>query len=204
MHPLIPGLEVELKATARFQREAKHLLKKLWVHGAVSLPANAEDVTPSPLPGQARNPNRVGKLRRGVATEETNAGGGLVHSRGKLRGGNLRLIGACSSKMPVLTEETVKRAGLVEDRQIFVAVLWTSLVGEEGIAGPGSTWADPVSDTIGGEGIIIPTQVPLCGCGSQKLAVLHPARSAEASFTLRDLALIDTDSAGKSGASGRS
>jgi len=204
VHPLIPGLEVELETATRFQREAEHLLEERRVHGAIGLPANAKDVVSPPLPGQARNQDRMRKLWSGITAEETDAGGGLICPCGKLGGSHLRLIGGHPSKMPVLTEEAVKGAGLIKDRQILIAVFRASPVGEGGIASSSSPRANPIGNAVGGKGIIIPAQIPLCGRGSQKLAVLHSTCPAKASFSLGDLAFIDTDPTGKAGAMGRS
>lgn len=51
---------------------------------------------------------------------------------------------------------------------------------------------DPVGNTIGGEGIIIPVQVTLLGTAADDVATPFPAHSAISNVALFDLTSVDT------------
>ena len=97
--------------------------------------------------------------------------------------------------MPVLAEETIKGASLIEDSQVFVAILSPFRIGKPGIASASSTRTDPISYTVGGQGIIVPTDVTLGGSGTYKFILPVDAQSTVASTICRNAALVGTNTA---------
>jgi hypothetical protein len=61
--------------------------------------------------------------------------------------------------MPVLAKKAIKRTGLKKYRQIFIPGFSPLTMGIVRISGPGTPCTDPVSHTIGGQGIVIPGEV---------------------------------------------
>jgi len=94
--------------------------------------------------------------------------------------------------LPVLTEETIKGASLIEDSQVFAAILSPLRIGKPGIAGASSARADPISYTVGRQRIIVPTDITLGGSGTYKLISFIDAQSTIASTTYPNAALVGT------------
>jgi len=93
--------------------------------------------------------------------------------------------------VPILAEEAIEGTGLVENSQVFVAVLGSLSISKMGVAGPRPPGADPIGDAVGGQGIIIPADISLLGAGSDESALPILAQSAVAFPTLTNKALID-------------
>jgi hypothetical protein len=70
--------------------------------------------------------------------------------------------------MPVLAEQTVKGAGLIKDSQVLIAILSATRIGESGVTSSGTTGTHPVSDTVSGQGIIIPADISFASGGADK------------------------------------
>ncbi len=94
--------------------------------------------------------------------------------------------------MPVLTEQAIKGASLIENSQVLVAIFSSLSIGKLGIASASSTRTDPISYTVGGQGIMVPTEVALGSSGTYKLIYFIDAQPAVASTTCRNTALIGT------------
>ncbi len=80
----------------------------------------------------------------------------MVNSIRELTRRNILPTGCLISKVPVLAEKTVERAGKEEDRQVAVAVLRAAAVGKLRITGTGTPCTDPIADTVGRQRIVIP------------------------------------------------
>jgi hypothetical protein len=83
--------------------------------------------------------------------------------------------------MPVLTKQAIKGTGLVENSQIFITILRTVRVGKLGIASSRATGADPICHAIGGQRVIIPTNVGIVRRGDLELVCLVKAQPTIAS-----------------------
>jgi hypothetical protein len=80
--------------------------------------------------------------------------------------------------VPVLAEQTIEGAGLVEHGQVLIAVFWAVAVSKFWIARPSPTGTDPIRHTIGGQAVVIPTDV-----GSIRRGTLEPIRFIETKST---------------------
>jgi hypothetical protein len=58
--------------------------------------------------------------------------------------------------MPVLAIEAVKRAGMGKNREVLITVFRTFHIGIFRITASGSARADPITNAIGGQRIVIP------------------------------------------------
>ena len=97
--------------------------------------------------------------------------------------------------MPVLAEQAVKGAGLIKDGQVLIAIFSSTGIGEPGVTSPGATGTHPVSDTIGGQGIIIPADISPANCDADKLICLVGAQPTVTPLIHGDAAFIDTEPA---------
>jgi len=80
--------------------------------------------------------------------------------------------------MPVLAEQAIKGAGLIEDGQVLIAILSFPGIGKLGVTSPGSAGTDPISYAVGGQGIIIPADITFAGRGTDKSISPVDAQSA--------------------------
>jgi len=94
--------------------------------------------------------------------------------------------------MPVLTEQTVEGASLIEHRQVLVTIFRSRGIGKIWVTTSAASGTDPVGDAIGGEGIIIPVQVSLFRTAADDVATLFPAHSTISNVALFDLTSVDT------------
>jgi hypothetical protein len=92
---------------------------------------------------------------------------------------------------PVLTEKAVQAAAVVENSQVFVAIFWPFIVRVIRESTTGSSSADPVGNTIGGQGIIIPGIAPLPGRRRKPLSVPVFPHSTVPYRTFSDEALVE-------------
>ena len=195
MELLAPRLEVKLYTPPGAQRELGRLPQQCWVHRAIGLPADAEHPPPIPLQSETRGGKGVRKLRAGVAAKVANAGCLLIHLVGKVAGAHRRLLSCRQAVVPVLTEEAIEGAGLIEDGQVLISIFRPLPVGESGIAGPRSPGADPVGNAIGGQGVVVPADIPHPGAGPGDPAPPVCAQPAVASLARADDAFIDAKTA---------
>jgi len=148
------------------------------VHRAIGLPADAQNPALIPLQSQPGGTNGIGQLRGGVTPEVTYAGSVLINRLGQFQGIDPTLPCCRVTIVPVLTEQAIKGASLIENGQILIAIFSSTRVGKAGITSPGSTGTDPIGDTISRQGIIIPADVALAGGGTFKPIFLVGAQPA--------------------------
>ena len=72
----------------------------------------------------------MGKLGSGISPEKTDAAGLLISELGQFCRADPLLLVNPLPEAPILTEEAIEGTGLVEDRQVLVAVLRALCVGE--------------------------------------------------------------------------
>jgi len=94
--------------------------------------------------------------------------------------------------VPVLAEQTIKGASLIEDGQVLIAIFGSWRTGKLRVASPGSTRANPIGYTVGGQGIIIPADVAFPGSGTDKSIFSVGAQPAVAPAIWGDTACIGT------------
>jgi len=70
--------------------------------------------------------------------------------------------------VPVLAEQAIKGAGLIKDSQVLISTLSSSGIGKLRVTSPGSTGTDPISYAVGGQSIIVPTDIAFAGVGTFK------------------------------------
>jgi len=165
------------------------------MHRAIGLPADAEDSLLIPLQGKARGAKGVGKLRRGVTAEVTNTRGLFINLVGELRSLYPRLLACRQPVVPILAEEAIEGTGLVENSQVFVAIFRSLSISKIGITCPHSPGADPIGYAVGGQRVIIPTNVPLISTGTDESTLPVLTQSTVAFSTLPDKALIEAKAA---------
>ena len=78
--------------------------------------------------------------------------------------------------MPVLTKQAIEGTRLIENSQIFITKLRTVRVGKLRIASSYPTGADPICHAIGGQRVIIPTDIGIVRCGALEFACLPKAQ----------------------------
>ncbi len=83
--------------------------------------------------------------------------------------------------MPVLTKKAIKCAGLVENRQVIVTILRARGVGKGREACLGASRTDPISHTIGWQGVVVPAQVAILRAAAGYLARQVSSQAAIAS-----------------------
>jgi hypothetical protein len=97
--------------------------------------------------------------------------------------------------VPVLAEKAIKGAGLIKDGQVLITIFSSLRIGKPGITSPGSTGTDPISDAVGGQGIIIPTDLTFPGIGTFEPIFCVDAQSAISPALWGDTALVGTKTA---------
>jgi hypothetical protein len=73
--------------------------------------------------------------------------------------------------VPILAEEAIEGTGLVKNCQVLVAIFRSLSIGKIRITHPCSPGADPIGDAVGGQGVIIPANVPLIGTGPDESTI---------------------------------
>jgi len=101
----------------------------------------------------------VGKLWSRIPTEVTDTTGLGIHSLGQLLRTNPLSVPNPLPMRPVLTEQTVKRAAVIEDGKVFKTKFRARTVSIGGIPRSCSARADPISHTIGRKPVVIPTDI---------------------------------------------
>ena len=137
----------------------------------------------------------MGKLGGRVASKVADAGSLAINLAGQFKSTDLALFPCRMAVLPVLTEQAVEGACLIEDGQVFISELRSLAVAEIRVTHFGSGGADPISHTISGEGVIIPANIAAVGSGATQRLALIGSQSAVARTSGRDAALIDAKSA---------
>jgi hypothetical protein len=104
-----------------------------------------------------------------------------------------RLIPNSFSMSPVLAEKAVEGASVVEDRKILEPVFWAGGIGKSWESSSSSTRTNPISHTIGGQPIIIPTHISFKWRDSLQDPILSSPQATIAPATFWNLAFINTD-----------
>ena len=120
----------------------------------------------------------MGQLRLRVATKVADAGSAIIDCLRQTQGINAARLSCRVTIIPVLAEQAIKGAGLIKDSQVFIAIFSSLRIGKPGITSPGSTGTDPVSDAVGGQSIIIPTDIAFPGVGTFEPIFCVDAHSA--------------------------
>jgi hypothetical protein len=95
--------------------------------------------------------------------------------------------------MPVLTKQAIEGTSLIENSQIFIAILRAVRVGKLGIASSCPAGADPVCHAIGRQRVIIPTDIGIVRCGALEFACLPKAQPTIAPVPGGQAAFIQTN-----------
>jgi hypothetical protein len=83
--------------------------------------------------------------------------------------------------MPVLAKQAIEGTSLVENGQVFIAILRAIGTGKLGIASSRPSGANPICHAISGQRVIIPTDVGIVCCGAFELVCLVTAQPTIAS-----------------------
>ncbi len=131
------------------------------------------------------------ELRCWVASEVADTGCLLIHLVGKIVGTDLRCRSCGQAIVPVLAKEAVKGAGLIENGEVVIAELRTIAVGELGKSGTAASGTDPISDTIGGQRVMIARDIAFLPHGAAELAADVDPQTTIAPAGFGDAAFID-------------
>jgi len=162
------------------------------VHSAIGLPADTQDPPPISLQSQSRGAQGVGKLGAGVTAKVADASGSFVRLVGKQGSAYPGLLHYRQAVVPVLAEQAIEGAGLIEDSQVFIAIFRPIPIGEIGVTDPAPAGANPISDAIGGQGVMIPANIALFSAGPDKPTPDIVAQTAVAFPPRANEALVDT------------
>jgi len=99
-------------------------------------------------------------------------------------------------KVIILTVQAIKRAGIVKDSQVFIAVLRTAGNGISRVTAPLAACTDKICYTVRGKRIIVGGQVPFMGSSSLEFAGFDAAKAAKACASLGYPAPVDAKSTG--------
>jgi hypothetical protein len=163
------------------------------MHGAVGLPADAKNPTPPLSQSQSRHTQSVGQLRRRVTTKVAYTRGTFVNRIRQIGSTHLTILEGQGPIVPVLTKQAVERTGLVEHSQILVSVFRAVTIGELRVASSHAARTNPICHTIGGQRIVIPTDVGIIGGGTSELISFLPAQPAVTSNPGSKMAFVHTD-----------
>jgi len=131
-----------------------------------------------------------------VASEVANTGGVLVHLLRQPGSTHPFLVQRNLAVVPVLAEQAIERAGLVEHSQVLIAKLRPLAVTELGIASPTAPGTDPVSNTVGGQGVVIPANITFISTGSSQIAVLVIAKPTIAPIPRSHMTFVEAELTG--------
>jgi hypothetical protein len=93
--------------------------------------------------------------------------------------------------MPVLTEQAVEGASLIKNCQVLVTIFRSRKIGKIRVTTSAASGTDPVGNTIGGEGIIIPIQISLFRTAAYDASTFVSSDSAVSNPALLDLTAVD-------------
>src|SRR5512137_1849875 len=99
-------------------------------------------------------------------------------------------------EMPILAEETVERARMEKDRQIFIAALGPRTIRVLRIADACPTGAYPVTHTVRGKGVVIPGKFSHFRRHPYNFSPLVSPQSTIPCMTFRNPAFIHTQVTG--------
>jgi len=100
--------------------------------------------------------------------------------------------------VPVLAKQAIKRAGLIEDSQVLVAMFSSLGIGKLRVASSSAARTDPIGYAVGGQGIVVPTDVAFAGGGTDKSVPCVGAQSTIAPAICGNTAFIGAKLAYKS------
>ncbi len=100
--------------------------------------------------------------------------------------------------MPVLAKQAIKGASLIEDSQVLVAMFSSLGIGKPRVTSSSATRTDPIGYAVGGQGVIIPTDVAFPGGGTHKSIFSVDAQSTIAPAICGNTAFIGAKLAFKS------
>jgi len=100
--------------------------------------------------------------------------------------------------VPVLAEQAIKGASLIEDSQVLVAAFSSLRIGKLRVTGSSATGTNPIGHAVGGQGIIIPTDVAFPGGGTDESIFSVGAQSTIAPAICGNTAFIGAKLAYKS------
>lgn len=135
-------------------------------------------------------------LRRGITAKIADTAGLMVHRMSESFCSKLLRVKRLGFKMVVLTVQTIKPAGMIEDSQILITVFRAVDSRISGISAARTSRTDKIPHTVGGKGIVIVRQIPLMGPPAENSAVLNPSKPTKAHATFRDFTIMDTQAAG--------
>ena len=84
---------------------------------------------------------------------------------------------------------------MVENGQVLVAIFWAVAIGKFWISNPRPTGTDPICHAIGGQGVVIPTDVAFIRRDALEPITFIETKSAKASALLGQAAFVDTNKA---------
>ena len=99
------------------------------------------------------------------------AGGFFIHCPSQVFNRFIASIPCVVTEMPILAIEAMKGAGMGKNSEVLVPIFRTIVVCEDRITASGSSRADPVTYTIGGQGVVVPRQFPSDGRNALKPAM---------------------------------
>jgi hypothetical protein len=100
------------------------------------------------------------------------------------------------SEVPVLTEKAVECAAVIKYSQVFIPIFSAFGIGIARETGTGPARANPISNTIRGQRVIIPREKALLGGGADFLPLCILPYSTVSYFTSSYLAFVETVIAG--------
>ncbi len=92
--------------------------------------------------------------------------------------------------MPVLAEQAVKGAGLIEDSQVLVAIFGSLRIGKPRVTSSRSARTNPIGYAVGRQGIIVPTDIAFSYGGTDKSVFSVGAQSTIAPAVCGNTAFI--------------
>jgi len=135
----------------------------------------------------------VRKLWSGISSEVTDATRTRINRFSQFFWVNSLAVPNPLSMCPVLAEKAVKGTSVIENGKILKTILWTWTVRKSWISSTRSPRADPIGYTIGGQSIIIPTDISLPRGDTAKGPVYLSPQATIAPASLWNLTPIDTD-----------
>jgi hypothetical protein len=136
------------------------------------------------------------KLRRGISPEIADTGSHPIHCKSQILRRMGRLVPEILSVMPVLTEQAVKCAPVIENSQVFVTIFRASRIGISRESGTRAARTDPISHTIRGQRIIVPGKESHFWWRSDLFSLWILPHTAVACFSSSYLTLVEAVPAG--------
>jgi hypothetical protein len=135
----------------------------------------------------------VRELGGRVSTEITDATGPGIHSLRQFLRTDPFLVPNPLPMRPVLTEQAVKGAPVIEDGKVFETNFRTETVSIRGIPRSCSARADPIGHTISRKPIIIPTDIAFFDGNALEHPFLTGPQAAITPSSFWDLTTIETN-----------